>query len=182
MLSKHPPTGASALSVSVELIERRIYLIRGHKVMLSPDLAELYNVEARALNQAVKRNSDRFPDDFMFQLTREESRNLKSHFVISRWGGSRRAAAYAFTQEGVAMLSSVLKSRRAVQVNIAIMRAFVRLREIMTTHKDLARKMEDLERTQREQGATIDTIFGAIKKLLAPPAVPAKPRIGFKPE
>jgi hypothetical protein len=113
--------------IPVERIERRIFLIRGHKVMLSNDLAELYEVEPRILVQAVKRNIDRFPEDFMFQLSQEEFSILKSQIVISSWGGLRRATPYAFTEQGVAMLSSVLRSKRAIQVNIEIMRAFVML-------------------------------------------------------
>lgn len=174
------PVTAEQLSVPVQLIEGRICLIRGHKVMLSPHLAELYNVEARALNQAVKRNRDRFPEDFMFQLTKEELENLKSQVVISSWGGSRRATPYAFTQEGVAMLSSVLTSKRAIQVNIVIMRAFVKLREMMGTHKDLAHKVEALERKYQEHDEELQVVFNAIKKLLEPSPVPPKRRIGFK--
>jgi hypothetical protein len=158
-----------------EVIERRILLIRGQKVMLSVDLAELYEVEHRALMQAVKRNLDRFPEDFMFQLTHQEFENLKSHFVTSRWGGIRKLP-HAFTEQGVAMLSSVLHSTRAVQVNIEIMRAFVRLREIMGTHKDLARKLEELEKKYDKQFAVV---FEAIKQLMTPPEPPPKRRIGF---
>src|SRR5579863_8209702 len=113
--------------------------------MLSGDLAELYEVEPRALVQAVKRNQERFPADFMFQLSRAEHENLKSQFVISSWGGAR-ATPYAFTEQGVAMLSSVLRSPRAVQVNIAIMRAFVKLREILASHRDLARRLSKMEK------------------------------------
>src|SRR3989338_3536762 len=120
--------------VPLERIERRIFFLRGHKIMLSVDLAELYRVETRSLVQAVKRNSDRFPEDFMFQLTEPEFDNLRSQFVISSWGG-HRYPPYAFTEQGVAMLSSVLKSKRAVQVNIEIMRAFVRLRQILSSGK-----------------------------------------------
>jgi hypothetical protein len=116
------------LPVPVELVVRRIYVIRGQRVMLSPHLAELYQVETRALVQAVKRNPDRFPEDFMFPLSNEEYENLKSQIVISSWGGPRRATPYAFTEHGVAMLSSVLNSKRAVQMNIWIIRAFVKLR------------------------------------------------------
>jgi hypothetical protein len=122
--------------VSLEQIEEAIFFLRGHKVMLSTHLAELYEVEPRALVQAVKRNIERFPPDFMFQLSKVEFQKLKSQIVTSNWGGLRRAAPYAFTEQGVAMLSSVLNSRRAVQVNIEIMRAFVRLRELMATHKE----------------------------------------------
>ncbi len=131
--------------VPSEQIENRIYSLRGQKVMFSTHLAELYEVEPRALVQAVKRNIERFPQDFMFQLSKAEFKNLKSQIMTSSWGGLRRAALYAFTEQGVAMLSSVLNSKRAVQVNIEIMRAFVRLRQIMSTHKYLARKLEALE-------------------------------------
>ncbi len=162
------------------MIDRRIFLIRGHKVMLSPHLAELYQAEPRVLVQAVKRNIERFPQDFMFQLTRAEFDNLKSQFVTSSWGGLRRATPYAFTQEGVAMLSSVLRSKRAVAVNIAIMRAFVRLREVLATHKDLARRMADLEREQKAQGRQIGEVFKAIQKLLEPPKAKPRRAIGFQ--
>ena len=159
-----------------QVIEKRILLIRGHKVMLSVHLAELYGVETRVLNQAVKRNSQRFPDDFMFQLSEAEAKQLVSQNVIPHrkfFGGS---LPYAFTEQGVAMLSSVLKSKRAVQVNIEIMRAFVRLREILSTHKDLARKLEELEKKYDEQFAVV---FRAIRELMAPPEPPPKRRIGF---
>src|SRR6266404_997748 len=122
-------SSSSKLAIPVSIIEQRIYLIRDKKVMLSNDLAELYQVEVRTLVQAVKRNKDRFPADFMFQLNAKEFQNLKSQIVISSWGGVRRAP-YAFTEQGVAMLSSVLRSKRAIQVNVAIMRAFVKLRAI----------------------------------------------------
>src|SRR2546427_12536828 len=126
-------------------IEERIYHLRGDRVMLSTDLARLYQVAPRVLVQAVKRNVDRFPKDFMFQLTSAEFRNLKSQFVISSWGGLRRATPYAFTEQGVAMLSTVLRSKRAVLVNVEIMRAFVRLRQMLAAHADLARKLAALE-------------------------------------
>ena len=129
-----------------EIIEQKIFIIRGHKVMLSMHLAELYGVEVRTLIEAVKRNIERFPEDFMFQLTYDEYENLKSQIVISSWGGARRARPYAFTEQGVAMLSSVLRSKRAVQVNIEIMRAFVRLRQTLAAHKDLAGKLAALEK------------------------------------
>ncbi len=161
-----------------EVVERRIYLIRGQKVVLSTHLALLYDVAPRALVQAVKRNRERFPSDFMFQLNAGEFRDLKSQIVISSWGGLRRARPYAFTEQGVAMLSSVLKSRRAVQVNIAIMRTFVRLREILATHKDLARKLEDLERKHKAHDLAIREIFDAIRMLMIPSPTPRR-RIGF---
>ena len=154
--------------IPTEKIEHRIYLIRGHKVMLSVDLAMLYGVEPRALVQAVKRNKERFPEDFMFQLTQEEFENLKSQIVISSWGG-RRAAPYAFTEQGVAMLSSVLRSRQAVQANIAIMRAFVRLREMLSTHKVLAQKLAELEEKVSKHDKEIQAIFEVIRRLMAPP-------------
>ncbi len=144
--------------------------------MLSTDLAELYEVAPKVLMQAVKRNRERFPADFMFQLTRVEYSNLKSQFVTSSWGGARRAAPYAFTEQGVAMLSSVLRSPRAVQVNIAIMRAFVKLREILATHRDLARRLDEMESKYDKQ---FRVVFDAIRQLMmAPPEKPRR-RIGF---
>ena len=157
-------------------IERCILLIRGQKVLLSNDLGKLYGVEPRVLVQAVKRNSERFPDDFMFQLTRDEFNNLKSQIVTSSWGGARRATPYAFTEQGVAMLSSVLRSPSAVQVNIEIMRAFVRLRRMLATHADLARKLAALE---RKYDAQFKQVFEAIRQLMLPPE-PAKEQIGFR--
>lgn len=161
--------------IPIEVIEKRILLIRRHKVLLSPHLAELYGVEPRALMQAVKRNLDRFPDDFMFQLSETEYENLKSQFVISKRGG-RRHAPFAFTEQGVAMLSSVLKSKGAIQVNFDIMRAFVRLREILSTHKDLAQKLEQLEKKYDRQ---FKIVFDAIRELMQPREKP-KEEIGFK--
>jgi hypothetical protein len=163
--------------VPLEIIERRIYLIREQKVMLDADLAELYQVPTKVFNQAAKRNLERFPSDFMFQLTREETKILRSQIVTSNWGG-RRYLPYAFTEQGVAMLSSVLKSKRAVQVNITIMRAFVRLREILATHRDLARKLEEME---KKYDAQFRVVFEAIRQLMepTPAAAPIKQRIGF---
>ena len=165
-----------------EVIESKIYLIRGYKVMLSTHLAGLYGVEAKVLIQAVKRNMDRFPDDFMFQLTDQEAKILKSQFVTSRWGGPRRANPYAFTEQGVAMLSSVLNSKRAIQVNIAIMRAFVRLKTILSKHKELAHKLNELERKIEKHDEDIGSIFEAIRQLMAPPPEKLKRRIGFRTE
>jgi hypothetical protein len=157
--------------------ERRIFLLRNLRVMFDYDLAELYGVETGALNRAVKRNGDRFPGDFMFQLTAEEYEALKCQIGISRdWGGRRRSLPYAFTEQGVAMLSSVLRSPRAIQVNIAIMRAFVRLREMLLSNADLARKLVDLERKYDSQ---FKAVFDAIRQLMAPPPAPPKPEIGF---
>jgi len=161
--------------VPVERIQHSIYLIRGHRVMLSTDLASLYGVEPKVLVQAVKRNIDRFPGDFMFQLTSAEFKILKSQFVTLRLESVRRAPPYAFTEQGVAMLSSVLRSPKAIQVNIEIMRAFVRLREMLASHKDLARKLEELEKKYDKQFAVV---FTAIRQLMEPPVKP-KGRIGF---
>ncbi|HNR88028.1 MAG TPA: ORF6N domain-containing protein [Spirochaetota bacterium] len=157
-----------------EQIANTIYTIRGHKVMLDRDLAELYEVETRSLNQAVKRNISRFPGDFMFQLTQNEYDILISQIVTSRWGGTRKLP-YAFTEQGVAMLSSVLSSERAIQVNIQIMRMFTRLRAMLSTHEDLRRKIESMEKKYDEQ---FSIVFRAIKQLLADDAKP-KRKIGF---
>jgi|SRR5579871_5060808 len=159
----------------VERITRAILLLRGQKVMLDADLAGLYHVEVKALNQAVKRNRERFPRDFMFRLTTDEFRRLRSQTVTAKRGG-RRTAPYAFTEQGVAMLSSVLNSPRAVQVNIEIMRAFVKLRQILSTHADLARKLQLLERKYDKH---FKVVFEAIRALMAPPPGRALPKIGF---
>ncbi|MBA2269661.1 MAG: ORF6N domain-containing protein [Chthoniobacterales bacterium] len=164
--------------IPVERVAQTIFVLRGHKVMLSRHLAELYGVPVKALHQAVKRHADRFPPDFTFQLTAEEFENLKSHFGTSSWGGIRRALPYAFTEQGVAMLSSVLRSERAVKVNIAIMRAFVRLREALETNSALARKFAELEKMIGKHDKEIGAIIEAIRQLMAPPEKP-KREIGF---
>jgi hypothetical protein len=158
-----------------ERIESRILLIRGHRVMLSSHLAALYRVEPRALVQAVKRNRDSFPRDFMFQLSAKEFHNLKSQTVISSWGGSRRSAPYAFTEQGVAMLSSVLHSKRATRVNIQIMRTFVRLRSLLASHIELHKRLDELEKKYDKQ---FRVVFDAIRELMTPPTGDRK-RIGF---
>jgi phage regulator Rha-like protein len=158
-----------------EVIERRILLIRGQKVMLDSHLAELYGVETKVLKRAVRRNRDRFPHDFMLELTGQEYEILRSQFGTLRWGEHAKYLPYVFTEQGVAMLSTVLNSKRAIQVNIEIMRAFVRLREILATHKDLARKLEGMEKKYDEQFAVV---FRAIRELMTPPN-PPKRRIGF---
>lgn len=169
------------LPVPIELIERRIYLIRGQKVMLDADLAALYQVPTKVLNQAVRRNRDRFPADFMLELTNKEAAALRSQFVTLEKGRGRysKFAPSAFTEHGVAMLSSVLKSKRAVQMNILIIRAFVKLREVLATHKDLARKMEALERWQKEHGVRINAVYEIVKRLIAAPSKPQR-SIGFR--
>jgi hypothetical protein len=162
--------------IPLEIIERRIYFLQGQKVMLSTDLARLYGVEPRVLVQAVKRNKERFPSDFMFQLSATEFGALKSQIVISSWGGLRRATPYAFTEQGVAMLSSVLTSKRAVQVNIAIMRTFVRLRYLIASHKDLAAKLEAMEKKYDKQ---FKLVFEIIRQLTGPGPAPEKKPMGF---
>jgi hypothetical protein len=166
MPKKTPPSPAVQLPVPIELIERRIYLIRGQKVMLDSDLSELYQVTTGNLNLAVRRNLDRFPEDFMFQLTKEEFENLRLQFASSSSGyGGRRYLPYAFTEHGVAMLSSVLNSDRAVQMNILIIRAFVKLRELLATHKDLAQKIEKLDAAQQDHAALLSIVIKDIENL-----------------
>jgi len=160
--------------VPIEVIEQKILLINGQKVMLDSDLAELYGVETKMLVRAVKRNSERFPDDFMVQLTKEEFENLKYHFGTSRWGG-RRYLPYTFTENGVAMLSSVLNSPKAIQVNIQIMRTFTKLREMMSSHKELSRKLSELEKKYDGQ---FQIVFEAIRQMIDVEEKPKK-KIGF---
>lgn len=160
-----------------EIVERRIFLIRGQRVMLSSHLAELYDVETRVLIQAVKRNIKRFPEDFMFSLTREEIMDLSQIVISSKIKHSPNVLA--FTEQGIAMLSSVLRSERAIQVNIAIMRVFVKIREILSTHKDLAHKLRELERKIEKHDTEIKAIFDAIRQLMAPPKE-KRGRIGFR--
>ncbi len=165
--------------ILLENVESRIFLIRGQKVMLDRDLAGLYGVATKVLNQAVKRNIKRFPDDFMFKLTPSEKNELVT--ICDRFITLKHSivAPYAFTEQGVAMLSSVLNSERAVQVNIAIMRAFVKLREILSTHKELAYKLAELEQKIEKHDEEIKAIFDAIRQLTAPPE-PREKKIGFR--
>jgi hypothetical protein len=165
--------------IPIEKIVSRIYLIRGQKVLLDSDLAELYQVQTRSLIQAVKRNSARFPSDFIFQLTQKEFDSLRSQIVISKGRGGRRYTPYVFTEQGVAMLSSVLQSERAVQVNIAIMRVFVRLREITATHRELALKLKGLENRLGEHDEQFRVVFEAIRQLTITENRPKK-KIGFE--
>lgn len=180
----------SPLPVPVELVARRIYLVRGQRVMIDSDLAALYGVPTKALNQAVKRNVGRFPGDFMFQLSNEEAATLRSQIVTLESGRGHygKYAPYAFTELGVAMLSSVLKSERAVQMNITIMRAFVKLREILATNRALAQHIEQLSATVKDHGALFEIVIQDIEKLdrkftteLRRLQAPRrrKPRIGF---
>jgi len=163
--------------ISIEIVATKILEIRKRKVMLDADLAQLYGVTTKRLNEQARRNKKRFPADFMYQLTREEVAILRSQFATSSWGG-KRYLPYVFTQEGIAMLSSVLNSERAIQVNILIMRAFVKLRELLLNHKELTIKLEELEKKYENHDKKIQKIFEAIRQLMAPPEEP-KRRIGF---
>ncbi|MBI5665972.1 MAG: ORF6N domain-containing protein [Nitrospirae bacterium] len=180
----------------IELIQRKIYLIRGQKVMLDSDLAELYGVETFNLNKAVKRNNDRFPEDFMFQLTKDEADFLRFQIGILKTEGQARSQSvefkpgrgqhrkylpYVFTEQGVAMLSSVLHSKQAIQVNIAIMRTFVKLKEMLSANKELAHKLGQLERKMEKHDDEIKLIFDAIRQLMLPSETKKK-KIGFKRE
>lgn len=171
--------------VPTERVEQKIFMIRDEKVMLDSDLAELYGVETGALNRAVKRNIERFPEDFMFQLTPEEldalrcqfgTSNLRSQFGISKKKGGRRYLPYVFTEQGVAMLSGVLHSKRAIAVNIAIMRTFVKLRRLVMSNRELARRLDELERKYDVQ---FKVVFDAIRELMKPPERNVK-QIGFR--
>ncbi len=166
---------AAETPVPTERITRSIVFLRGQKLLLDAELALLYDVPTKVLNQAVRRNLDRFPADFMFRLTAEEVAILRSQAVTSSSWGGRRALPHAFTEQGVAMLSSVLRSRRAVLVNVEIMRAFVRLRQMLESDAGLVRKLDALE---RRYDAQFKVVFDAIRALMAPPAIPRK-RIGF---
>jgi len=172
-------------TITESLVISKIYLIRGQKVMLDEDLAEMYRVETRRLNEQVRRNPDRFPVDFMFQLTPFEASNLMSQIATSSWGG-RRKLPFVFTEHGVLMLSSILSSRTAIRVNIQIMRVYAKLREMLLTNKDILIKLEQLEKhilgqetRLDQQEVHIQKIFTAIKQLLNPPPLPRK-RIGYK--
>lgn len=175
-------TKKAQLALPDEVVMNRIYLIRGQKVMLDRDLAEMYGVETRILNQAVKRNIERFPKDFMFQLSHKEFENWKSQIVISNAEKmGLRKLPFAFTEQGVAMLSSVLNSKVAVQVNIQIIRIFTKMREMLLTNKDILLKLERLEKDVTANKQDIANIFEALKQLLTPPAE-KRIRIGFKPD
>jgi len=176
--SKKKSAVAHSFTVPPHILERRIYLIRGHKVILDRDLAELYGVPTKRLNEQVTRNINRFPGDFMFQLGDDEAEVLRSQIATSKEGrGGRRYLPRVFTEHGVAMLSSILRSERAAQVNIAIMRAFVRLRQLLATHEELARKLDAMEHTYDAQ---FKVVFDVIRKLMEPPPEEPKRPIGFK--
>jgi hypothetical protein len=177
-MTKKKAVANQALAVPPHILESRIYLVRGHKVMLDSDLAELYGVSTKRLNEQVTRNIGRFPEDFMFQLEEDETKALRSQIATSNDGrGGRRYFPRVFTEQGVAMLSSVLKSERAAQVNIAIMRAFVRLRRLLATHEELARKLNAME---QQYDAQFKIVFDVIRRLMEPPSEEPKRPIGFK--
>jgi len=170
----------SIVQIPTERIAQLIFIIRGKKIMIDKDLASLYGVTTGNLNKSVQRNITRFPEDFMFQLSKEEYDNLIFQFGTSRWGG-RRHAPYVFTEHGVTMLSSVLRSERAVQMNISIIRAFIKLREMLATNKDLAQKIAELERGQKEQRNLLATVYSVVKQLIETP-IKSAGKIGFNVE
>ncbi|MEP6962926.1 MAG: ORF6N domain-containing protein [Acidobacteriota bacterium] len=173
-------TAVARLPVPLEVIQRRIHKIRGRRVMLDTELAELYKVPTSRLNEAVKRNQKRFPEDFMFQLTADEVESLISQNAIAKGGrGGRRTLPFAFTEHGVAMLSSVLSSQRAIQMNILIIRAFVKIRELLASHRHLAARVEKLEGTQRQHDSIISLLADEIDEMKRIPDAP-KRRIGFR--
>jgi len=174
MNKKQTKSGKSL--IPQEHIENKILFLRGHKVMLDRDLADLYGVETKYLTRQVRRNQDRFPSDFLLTLTQQEFADLKCHFGTSSWGGTRKLP-FAFTEHGILMLSSILNSERAIQVNIQIMRAFVKLRELIISHKDLAQKLDLLERRYNQHDKDILVIFETLRRLMNPPKKP----IGFHP-
>ena len=173
---------AKELQLTETIIQDKIYFIRGHKVMLDFDLAEMYEVETKVLKQAVKRNIDRFPDDFMLELTTMEFQNLRSQIVTSSWGGLRYLP-YAFTEHGVLMLSIILRSEQAIKVNIQIMRVYTKMKELLMTNKDILLKLEQLERTSGLHSEQIQGIFDLVKKLIEEPKDEERTeRIGFRKE
>ena len=166
---------------TLDNIRSLVYSIRGHKVMLDSDLARLYGVETRVLNQAVKRNIERFPEDFMLEITRDEYHSLRSQFVTLETGRGKHSKymPFAFTEQGVAMLSSVLKSKRAIDVNIAIMRAFVQLRQLGSQYEELARLVAKIDKRSIRNSQDIEIIIKALKEIMSPNVPPEKRRIGF---
>jgi hypothetical protein len=172
--------------MELTIIQQKIHEIRGHKVMLDFDLAALYDVQTKVFKQAVKRNLKRFPPDFMFELTKQEFSNLRSQFVTSSWGGARYLP-FAFTEQGVAMLSSVLGSDKAIEMNIAIVRAFISLRQFALNYKELADQVEDIRRTVENHDEQLTRIYGAIENLMSEKeaekeAWETRERIGFRKE
>ena len=178
MPKKERKSSIAPNSASVEIIGNMIYILRGHKVMLDYDLASLYGIETKYLKRAVRRNIERFPSDFLFELTAKEYESLRCQFGTLKRGQHSKYQLYAFTEQGVAMLSSVLNTKRAIQVNIAIMRTFIKLREMIATHKGMKRKIDDMEKKYDKQ---FKVVFTALKELLGKPKdiEKAKSRIGF---
>jgi hypothetical protein len=174
------PTGQN-LVVLPQGIDRYIYLVRSQKVLLDVDLAGLYQVTTKAFNQAVKRNLDRFPEDFMFRLTPQEAQNLRSQFVTSSGHGGSRYLPFAFTEHGITMLSSVLRSKRAVKMNILIVRTFVKLREMFLRNRNWAARLEKLETNQKRHASVINILAEEIEDLKRPVDIPLKQRVGFNP-
>lgn len=186
----------SAAIVPVEVVQQRILIIRGQRVILASDLAILYGVPVKRLNEQVRRNADRFPDDFVFQLSKAEADavlrsqfvtsnkvgNLKSQIATSRWGGARRALPYAFTEHGAIMAANVLNSREAVRASVFVVRAFVKLRELLSTHVQLAARLAELESKLQNHDDQIIAIVDAIRELMEPPDDPPKPPVGFHTE
>ncbi len=170
-------TKKEVLKVDTMIVDK-IYIIRSQKVMLDRDLAEMYGVEVKRLNEAVKRNSTRFPEDFMFQLTIEEWKNLKSQFATSSWGGARKSP-YVFTEQGVAMLSSVLNSETAIQVNIQIIRVFTKMKQALLDNKEILLKIEKIEKKLVQHDEGLETVFKVLKKLLQQPEPKNRESIGF---
>jgi hypothetical protein len=179
--SRRESSGGRVLA-AVKDVQQMILLIRGHRVLLDEDLARMYQVTTGALIQAVKRNIHRFPGDFMFQLDKKEAAALKSQIVISKGRGGRRSRPHVFTEQGVAMLSSVLRSRRAIAVNVQIMRAFVHLRQVLASNDHLRHKIEELEKKFQDHDERFAVVFEAIRQLVAEPEEPPRPRIGFLTE
>ncbi|MDR4499691.1 MAG: ORF6N domain-containing protein [Candidatus Scalindua sp.] len=176
-MKKQKDTGVTP--IPKDYVESKILLMRDKKVMLDRDLALLYGVETKVLNQAVKRNKGRFPEDFMFQLTKDEYNSLRSQIVTLKRGQHRKYPPYVFTEQGVAMLSSVLNSEKAIQVNIQIMRTFTKLREMMISYKELQKKIESMEKRHDKHDQHFQVVFKAIQEMLNPP-VKKKGKIGFK--
>jgi phage regulator Rha-like protein len=175
-----PPAGYGGPAPTDEQLLGRLHLIRGQRVMLDRDLAELYGVEVRLLKQAVRRNMDRFPESFMFELSLEEDHALRSRTVTLKQGEHAKYPPFAFTERGILMLANVLRSERAIAVSIRVVDLFVRMRQVMLAHQDILLRLEQLERRVGEQGADIQLLFHHLKQLFAPPSEPRK-RIGFKP-
>ncbi len=174
---------SKAIAITVSIIESKIYVIRGQKVMMDSDLAEMYGVETKVLKQAVKRNMDKFPDDFMFELTKDEAEAFsRSHFVTLKQGQNIKYMPFVFTEHGVLMLSSVLRSKQANDVNISIMRVYSKMKELLVLNKDILLKLEKLENTSGKNAEDIKIIFSYIKKLIEQPAKEKTSRIGFKKE